>query len=148
MGLKNLISTLFRKNEIQADSSKELGLKVMLIQWINKLENYAPPKEIIALNFGLFESNNGFMIYLTGSKVYDISNDDWASVIDYEPEPKYKYLLLKNAEISNLGWNAVLQIVQVYLKEIINDRSDYNLFKSRITTTGFDDGELIVVNQV
>ena len=149
MSLKRLITALFKKSEIKANSSEEMELKSMLFQWIDKLEKYAqPPKEITSLNFGLFESNDGFMIYLTGSKVYDISDDDWASQIDYEPQSKYKYLLLKNAEISNLKWDEVLQTVHGHLKEFVNDQPYYSLFKKRIVATGFDDGDLIIIKRI
>ena len=35
-----------------------------------------PSEEIVAFNIGLFESDNGYMAYLTGSKEFGSEDDD------------------------------------------------------------------------
>ena|ERR1700744_4404128 len=145
MALKSLF-----KNWIKSESSnhsQNFGLKSLLSDWINKIENYAkPPKNINALNFGLFQSDKGFMIYLTGSEIYNAFDDDWASQIDYEPIKLYKYLLLNGEEISDLkNWDEILELVYKNIKEIIDEHPDSVLFKNKVITTGFDDGNLRVI---
>ena len=54
--------------------------------WIQQINDETIlPSDIVAFNFGLFESEEGYCIYLTGSKFYDESDDDWACDIDFEP---------------------------------------------------------------
>ena len=143
MGFKNFLSSLINKPD---KSTQKRGLKGSLFTWINQLEKYNEPlKEISALNFGLFESDKGIMIYLTGSKIYDPSNDDWATEIDYEPSANNKYLLLTGEEISDLKWDESLNMVHKTLKELIDEHPEYNLFANKIITIGFDDGDLAVL---
>ena len=42
----------------------------------------------------MLQSDKGYMVYITGSEVYDAGDDDWAGEIDYQPPRKDKYLLL------------------------------------------------------
>lgn len=52
--------------------------------WIQQINDETIlPSDIVAFNFGLFESEEGYCIYLTGSKFYDESDDDWACDIDF-----------------------------------------------------------------
>jgi len=140
MNLRSLLSGWGNKPQ------KETDLKGLISSWINNLEKYcSPPKAISALNFGLFESDKGFMIYLIGSKLYDPSNDDWATEVDYEPIPLYKYLLLSGNDIADLKWDEILQQVNSVLKDIIEKSPNHSLFKNRVVTTGFDDGDLTVI---
>jgi hypothetical protein len=131
------------------DNTSKLSLKDSLLDWIDKIEHYAKPsKKITALNFGLFESDKGFMIYLTGAEVYDASDNDWASQIDYEPIELYKYLLLKGNGISGFEkWDEILELVSKNLKEIIAENPEYALFKNKVVTTGFDDGDLVIIKE-
>ena len=51
------------------------------------------PNDIIALNFNLWEAveENGQSCYtleLTGSKQYDVENDDWACEEDFDPRER------------------------------------------------------------
>ena len=140
MRLKSLWSGFISK------TPKYTGVKGTLFTWIKKLESYSqPPKGIIALNFGLFESDKGFMIYLTGSKVYDPTNGDWATEINYEPISLYKYLLLPSDDIIGLKWGEVLELICLTLKDFVEEHKDYRLFKNRIVTAGFDDGDLVII---
>ena len=140
MGLKSFLSGLGNKVE------KATTLDELLKEWIKKLEDYSQPgKDIKALNFGLFESDEGFMIYLTGSKVYDYPNDDWATETDFEPIALYKYLLLNTDDTKNLEWDQLLEKVKMALENVIAKHPNYHLFKNRTVTVGFDDGDLILI---
>ena len=45
--------------------------------WIQQINDETIlPSDIVAFNFGLFESEEGYCIYLTGSKFYDESDDE------------------------------------------------------------------------
>ena len=75
----------FGKNKEQQDS------QTLFNNWISKIiKNESPDSSIIAINFGIFESENGYQLYLAGFKVYDKDNDDWASGLgDFSPKDKY-----------------------------------------------------------
>jgi len=48
-----------------------------LENWLlNICDTESPDKSIIGFNFGLFESEDGFTIYLTGSKEFDEDDPD------------------------------------------------------------------------
>lgn len=97
------------------------------------------PSDIKALNFGLFESLDGYGIYLTGSRKYDENDDDWACNNDYEPAQRYFYLP-KN----EMKWDEFLKYVSeiltkhlsVFAKEVSSP------FYKKVITVGFDDGDL------
>ena len=100
------------------------------------------PSDIVALNFGLFESaDDYYVVYLTGSKVYDPDDDDWACDIDWEP--KEKYLMLPEAKCDIMGWEEFQNKVATILIEAFGkDASLSRWLGKRTVTTGFDDGQL------
>lgn len=79
--------------------------------WIQQINDETIlPSDIVAFNFGLFESEERYCIYLTGSKFYDESDDDWACDIDFEPNRKY--LMLASGSIQNMNWKEILYKVK------------------------------------
>ena len=56
--------------------------------WILSLNAY-DISEILGLNFGIFESPNGFKLYVVGSKTFQLDNDDWVLNEDFVPKEKY-----------------------------------------------------------
>ena len=69
----------------------DIILEEKIEYWLDQMnvETSCLPADIVAFNFGLFETENGYGIYLIGSKSYDEQDDDWACDIDFEPEDKY-----------------------------------------------------------
>ena len=54
-------------------------MKKQIEDWLLELShNEVIPENIVALNFGIFESENGYCVYLIGSESYDADDDDWA----------------------------------------------------------------------
>ena len=54
-------------------------MKKQIEDWLLELShNEVIPENIVALNFGIFESENGYCVYLIGSESYDVDDDDWA----------------------------------------------------------------------
>lgn len=94
---------------------------------------------IIALYFGIYETKTGFCLYLTGSKQYDETDDDWACSVDYEP--KTNYLSID----STMDWEQFFNMVSVIIKECINEPliSKTELFCNKIIAIGFDDGQIL-----
>lgn len=108
------------------------------IKEINRTETI--PGNITALNFGLFESENNYILYLIGAQNYDEADDDWATEVDYEP--KDKYLKLSNSK--DKDWNEILNDVINVINEVLNSEGFQNsiIGKVKNITIGFDDGDL------
>lgn len=113
--------------------------------WMTRMnEREHPSPDIVAFNFGLFETIEGFTIYLIGAKKYDPENDDWATEPDFEPDPENEYLEINPGETEHLQPDDVLQkatdVVKRYLASSVFDRSF--LKHAQVITIGFDDGSL------
>ena len=84
----------------------------------------------------------GYCIYLTGSKFYDESDDDWACDIDFEPNRKY--LMLASGSIQNMNWKQILyKVKNIIFNFITANAYKLPLFVGKIVTIGFDDGDLV-----
>jgi len=120
-----------------------MKLDELISNWIsaNKIGG-SDLQGIEACNFGIFESTDGYTIYLTGSKEYDPEDDDWSTQIDYEPTNKY--LLVPTGLTEHLDWMGVLELVENSLTAYVNSDTFANSELANITviTTGFDDGDL------
>ncbi len=123
-----------------------MKLSDVLSDWLKIIGQEHPPgANITALNFGMLNSDKGYMVYLTGAEVYDPNDDDWAGEIDYQPPRKIKYLLIPREFTTGLKWKGVLDIVVASLKELSGSDSGNLLFAGRTMTAGFDDGDLILI---
>src|SRR5579875_2899076 len=81
--------------------------------WIeNIIKAERPSSDILAYNFGIFETPSGYSLYLIGSCEYD-EGGDWACNNDFEPTEKY--FPLPN-EFSELQWDEVQTKVVEILK--------------------------------
>jgi hypothetical protein len=126
-----------------------MELTDLLSAWLTKIELENPPgKEIVALNFGMLNSDKGYMVYLTGAEVYDPDDDDWAGEIDYQPTRANKYLLLPREISKGLKWRGVLDLVAYSLKEIVAKKQNSGLFEGRVAAAGYDDSELILIKGI
>lgn len=117
-----------------------------LNDWITNIcltEN--PDKKIIAYNFGLFETEEGYTIYLMGSETYNKQNDDWATSTDFSPQ--YDTYLLPLKEYKNIEWDKTLKKITKELK-LFTTTSIFKksfLAKAKAITVGFDDGDLTLI---
>jgi len=141
------VNKLFTKYLVDP-SSKETNDKIgspseSLTHWITDiLENSVIENDIVALNIGFFESEDGIMVYCTGSKTYSELDSDWAGDIDFIPTHKYftpeetlrKLDLLTFSSTMN---DSIRNILLTNVSKIPNSISHI--------TCGFDDGDLSVV---
>jgi hypothetical protein len=115
-----------------------------LKKWINGIISKEQPSEdIIAYYFGLFESLDHYMIYLSGSTEYDAEDPDWACNNDFTPEDKY----LRLQEYRGMSWQEVLEKVRIQLEAILETEVPSNSFlgKASAIAIGFDDGDLVTI---
>jgi hypothetical protein len=113
-------------------------------QWMIRMnEKEHPEKDIIAFNFGLFETIEGFTIYLIGAKKFDEQDQDWATEPDFEP--KDEYLEINPDETSELQPDDVLKMAVDVITNYVNSESFPHSFlrHAEAITTGFDDGDLV-----
>ncbi|WP_343557180.1 hypothetical protein [Sphingobacterium sp.] len=115
-------------------------------EWVDNInETEKIDNSIIAFNFGLFESEEGVTMYLTGSKVFDEDDDDWATNRNFEP--KQKYFSFGNVFLKDKDWQDILKyaesLVQSYVKS--EDFKTSIFAKAIAITVGFDDGELTII---
>ncbi len=115
--------------------------------WIEKLIKREPiPKSIRGINFGLYETGEGFGMYISGAIEVDETDDDWPCANDYWPKGRYlKTNILKNIK----SWEVALMITIIVVKDYFN--RNYKSFLEKtglrtiLVTVGFDDGDLYAV---
>lgn len=128
---------------LQASITQETD-RLTLREWISRIcETERPDPSVIAYNFGLIQIDNGYSLYLIGSKEYDVNNSDWAFSIDFEP--RMKYYPLTDTNYSKLSWDKVQGKVNEELKDFTASVTFKNSFfaNAKAITTGFDDGDLV-----
>lgn len=117
-----------------------------IINWLQNIEvkEGIPSSTTIAFNIGVFESEEGFTMYLVSSNVYSNIDDDWACIDP--PIESYKYLVLPD-NFQNKHWSEVLEICKNILIQLEKTGSlNKTLLKNaKFITTGFDDGELVKI---
>lgn len=115
-------------------------IKTKIEEWLLQIDSTEYISvDIHALHFGLFETDNGFGLYLSGSKQYDEMNDDWACLDDYEPARKYLFF-----EDVEMDWQPFLYLIEEAVSDIMMKLSkiENSVFHARIVAVGFDDGNL------
>jgi len=136
--IKSLINRLLCR-EIQ-------NVETRIYDWLTAIDNKETvPSEITAFNIGIFEQDEGYSIYLTGSEEYDADGDDWACDVDFEPANKY--LELSGPGIKAMEWqefqDMIVKIVSDYLDTSANTST--SVFAGRVVMVEFDDGQLVRV---
>lgn len=119
-------------------------MRQIIEKWFEKLnEKEKIPANITAINFGIFESDKNYILYLIGSETYDKNDDEWATEVHYEP--KIKYLELNGTK--NLDWKEVQDEIGKIIAELIYVENFQDSIFSKISniTVGFDDGGLIKI---
>lgn len=115
-------------------------------EWLEQLLRAEPlPENIIALNFGFFESEDGKQIYLSGSHVYDPFDFDWACENTYFPEGRYHNLPVF-AAITDFtqDYEAGIYLCLATAMAYVSEYSENHALPAHIAT-GFDDGDLVTI---
>ena len=123
-------------------------------EWLNNLlDKEKPQEDIIAINFGLYETENSIQLYICGSNEWHSDDESWASNNDYFPEDTYQSITLYENLYRVLENNLVLgtfltiastiMFVNTY---VLNNPGKFA--KDVALATGFDDGDLYNFNKV
>ncbi|WPC39927.1 hypothetical protein [Clostridium sp. JS66] len=115
-------------------------VKDIIKAWIQRInEGEVLSKDIVALNFGLYEP---YGIELIGSANYDEEDDDWACEEDFVPIERN----CPDLDIDDTyEWESVLKEIESILKELVQELKELPILQVEHITTGFCDGDLIVV---
>lgn len=115
-------------------------MEQILKTWFYQISKEIELKEgLVAYNFGIFESSEGYGIYLAGSDSYDENDEDWACETPYQSQP----LLLKNTLLEKMNWEDALDTLSREIKTILEETNlGKGVFSNKIVTIGFDDGNL------
>jgi hypothetical protein len=106
--------------------------------WITQIKERP---DVVAINIGLFQSENGFQAYLIGSNEYDPEDDDWACNEDFIPATKYIDLPCSQS----VNWESLQSDVVDIIKGLLSTNSSTILNHVPNITVGFDDAELVSV---
>jgi hypothetical protein len=136
-----LLSNCGQKTEI-----KTMTIEQIFEEWLENInQTETVDTSIKGFNFGLIETTNGFEMYLIGSKIFDLDDEDWATNVDFEP--KQKYFQFGKYFSTNKDWQDILKISEKLILNYVNS----NKFRTSIfanakgITTGFDDGNLTII---
>jgi hypothetical protein len=111
-------------------------MEEIIKNWLRQLAtNTAFPDGIIAFNFGIFETEEGYAMYLAGANMYDAEDDDWACNPIYESS----CLSLSMEDSENRDWRTFIHDVKSILEVEVKS---YRIFSDKAITIGFDDGNL------
>lgn len=113
-------------------------MKKEINDWLRRFETEETvPAAIVAFYIGLFETEHGYGLSLSGAEHYDETDDDWACDTDFEP--KNRYLQVD----SEKGWEDFLHAVVTVVSDYLAAADDASGFKGRKVAVGFDDGDLV-----
>ena len=115
---------------------------VTLQEWFFKLcDTEKPRNDVIAYNFGLFETDNCYAIHLIDSN----EMDDLAAARKEGTGTFFNYYPLSKNEYEALEWKQVLNKIKSQLEEFVNTEKFKNssLAKAKTITMRFDDGDLL-----
>lgn len=116
--------------------------------WLNMLFKQEKVQgNIIAFNFGLYESDDHIQLYISGSTEWDFDDEDWASNNDYFPEGRYPDITLYKVLYSFWEDNFELGLFLTISSTIIFANTYLFANPSKfpqdvILATGFDDGDI------
>ncbi len=112
-----------------------------LIEWLKRISgSEMPPSNVIAYNIGIFETPDGYSVYLIGSDNYTPDDSDWAC--DEVFSPKERYFAIPNED---RDWEKILSEVVTAIKIFVEspDVKTSYLSQAKFLTVGFDDGDLV-----
>lgn len=126
--------------------------------WLSRLLVREPmPSGILGLYFGLFDTAQGTVIYVSGSKQFDPRDPDWACRNNWLPEggsivPElYKDISMAFSQFSRVGYYLAVGVLTVMLVEYATNGPVSLLDAERQSLNlacGFDDGVLYNVGEI
>jgi len=109
------------------------------INWLDVQLAGELPKEIIAFNINIYESP--FLIELTGSKDFDVQDDDWACNEDWVPENRS---IAVAESLFGESWEVALENLIEMSQSYLNSAkiNAHKLKTAKAFSIGFVEGDL------
>jgi len=144
--LKQKVRRIVRSFDFESESKQ-------FNEWfLALLRDEPPPKKVRALNFGLFETQRGAALYVSGANRYSPDDSDWVLAEDWLPGNRYAPLGRLSALWSPLQqveaepWIVsqalVILLVRVFFAQCSAEFQNLSGLKTVHVATGFDDGDL------
>lgn len=115
-------------------------------EWISNITKTEKlPASVQGFYFGIFESAEGYKMYLVGTDCFNEEDEDWATEVVFEPADKY-FVLGKDFQAGK-SWEEVLEKAEKMLFDYINSDAFRTSFlkNAQGIATGFDDGNLTII---
>ena len=115
--------------------------QVELEDWLNEvIVSEQPVDGIRAFRFGLGEVEEGYVLYLAGSKNYDVTDDEWAA---YPPDFIAKKEMVISASESEEWYWVILQVIYSLGRALRKPPIQVSFLGGNIPVyTGFESGDL------
>ena len=119
---------------------KSVALQKDLENWITDILENERPEGISAFRFGIDEIEEGYLLYLAGSKQYDELDDEWAS---FPPEfVAEKELIISNDDEKEWYW-ILLEVIYCLGRVLRKNNLKHSFLGGNIPVhTGFPGGDL------
>lgn len=124
-----------------------IGYEQFAEQLTNLIKRNPLPEDIVAYNFGLYQTFGEFHLYITGSREWSYGDEDWATNNDYFPEENlsenslYRKLYRDWRTSNDLGLFLSILSTVMLVNTYITKNPDM-LPNKAVFATGFDDGDL------
>lgn len=123
--------------------------------FVSLLRSEPPPAKIKTLNFGLFESEGGCKLYVTGANTCDAGDGDWACANDWWPEGRYAPLeglsklhrRLREAGVEAwvIAQAVAILLIRAFFATQAGELERLLGARKLWITSGFDDGDLYAI---
>lgn len=126
------------------DNEQHLATQQRLFERLESLNaNNAIPSDIQGLYFGIYETEEGSYVYLSGAEEYDENDDDWACQHDFYAE-NFDFLIpFSDKTHWEMNQTLIQNLLLKYTK--LADFKHTIFTKIPYIAMGYDDGDLIVI---
>lgn len=115
--------------------------KIELTRWLSRVVNEERPSaSVVAFNVGLFETADGYRVYLMGADSFEEGSGDWACEETFTPRERY----LEVPAGAFVDWKDVQRATAGVMRGFLESDEGRTSFLSgaKAVTVGFDDGDL------
>lgn len=128
----------------------EIAFLPLFEEWIAKSNALERPFYALnAVHFGLFDVDEGFVLYWMGTRFYDESQyededlNEWILYAEYEPHPQQKFLYLPFTLVTEDWINAQFMVARALRAYLASEDFAYSIFsEAERITFSFDDGDV------
>lgn len=161
-GVQAILSDLrrvYRFSDVAKINAGRIGeCYAVFEEWLNTLVVSRPmPPGIVGLYFGLYDTRDGIVLYVSGSSRWHPKDPDWACRNDWFPGDGsistdiYRDISMMFSQLSYTGYYLAVAILVVMIKEYVSN-SVISLLdderQSLCIACGFDDGMLYNVGEL